>query len=180
MALPGVERLTWWTQAGEHWVDERRTIGVEVGDGWWRLDFGTALTNVRGSDLLFGSPTTHGRPLAGYCGLFWRGPRSFTGGDILAAGDRGGEDMMGQTSPWLAFRGQHDEVDRASTLIFLSHPGQQWFARNEWFAAVNPSIAFDREVRLAPGGTLELAYSVVIGDGAWERERIEAFAKERA
>lgn len=172
---PGVERLTWWTRDGEHWVDEIRTFAVSSDQDAWTLDFASALTNVRGEDLLFGSPTTHGRPMAGYTGLFWRGPRSFTGGEVISPG---GEDMMGKTAPWLAFVGKHDEVDSSSTLLFRSaDPGQAWFVRSEPFAAVNPSIAFSDEVRLAPGDTMELSYSVVIADGAWERDRLETYVK---
>ncbi|GAA2659919.1 MULTISPECIES: DUF6807 domain-containing protein [Nonomuraea] len=170
---PGVERLTWWTQAGEHWVDERRTIATSAGEDFWTLEFATELTNVRGEDLLFGSPTTNGRPMAGYTGLFWRGPRAFTGGRVLASGGQGGEEMMGRTASWLAFVGRHDEVDRDSTLVFVSEPGQRWFVRSEPFAAVNPSIAFSEEVRLAAGETLSLSYRVVIGNGAWSRERLD-------
>ncbi|MFD9945734.1 PmoA family protein [Nonomuraea sp. NPDC059023] len=177
---PGVERLTWWTRAGERWVEETRRFRVTVEESWWRLDFATTLRNVRGADLMFGSPTTHGRPLAGYSGLFWRGPRDLTGGTILSSEGRSGEDMMGQNAPWLAYTGRHDEVDRASTLLFLSEPGQTWFARNAWFPAVNPSIAFHDEVRLPPEATLDLAYALVVGNGAWERERIEEHVSRAA
>ena len=77
------EKLSWITQAGEHWIDETRGIAVEALDakaGYWALDFTTSLRNVRGTALHIGSPTTEGRPLAGYGGLFWRGPRSFDNG----------------------------------------------------------------------------------------------------
>lgn len=114
------ERLSWHTQADDHWVDETRTLTVHgVAEGSWSLDFDTALRNVRGAALEFGSPTTNGRELAGYTGFFWRGPRSFTGGDILAAGGLEGPALMGATAAWLAFVGRHDEVDRASTLLFV-------------------------------------------------------------
>ncbi|WP_084960588.1 PmoA family protein [Thermoactinospora rubra] len=173
-ASEGVERLTWHTQAGEHWIDETRAIGVSVADDHWRLDFATSLTNVRGEELVFGSPTTNGRPMAGYTGLFWRGPRAFTGGRVLSPG---GPDMMGRQAPWLAFVGTHDEVDAASTLLFVSEPGQVWFVRSEPFAAVNPSFAFFEEVRLAPGATMDLRYRLVVADGAWSRERLEEAAR---
>ena len=70
------EKLSWITQAGEHWIDETRGIAVETVDaeaGYWTLDFTTSLRNVRGAALHICSPTTEGRPLAGYGGLFWRG-----------------------------------------------------------------------------------------------------------
>jgi len=173
---PGVEELTWHTQAGEHWVDETRTFAVITGDDAWTLRLSTAITNVRGEDLVFGSPTTNGRPMAGYCGLFWRGPRSFEHGQVIA--ERGeGPEMMGRESPWLAYVGRHDEVDRSSTLLFVSEQPTAWFVRTTPFAAVNPSIAFDEEVVLPRGETLRLAYRVVVADGAWDRERIEEHLK---
>ncbi|SFD45055.1 PmoA family protein [Streptomyces aidingensis] len=171
---PGVERLTWWTQGGEHWIDETRTLTVRPGEGWWELGFATSLHNVRGEELVFGSPTTNGREMAGYAGFFWRGPRSFTGGTVLASDGQGGPEMMGRTASWLAFTGPHDEVDRSSTLLFESAPGTVWFVRAEPFAAVNPSLAFFEETRLGPGETLDLAYRVVIAEGAWGRDRLEA------
>ncbi|GII76345.1 oxidoreductase [Sphaerisporangium rufum] len=176
---PGRERLTWHTQAGEHWVDEERGLAVrDVEDDSWVLDFSTALTNVRGEPLRFGSPTTAGRPMAGYTGLFWRGPRAFTDGVVTAEGGQGGPEMMGRTAGWLAYTGTHDEVDRASTLLFLAAPGTTWFVRTTPFPAVNPSLAFFSEVELAPGDTWRLAYRVVVADGAWDRDRLEAYVRD--
>ncbi|MEZ0076147.1 PmoA family protein [Planotetraspora sp. GP83] len=175
---PGVERLTWHTQAGEHWVDEVRTLAIrDVEDDSWALDLTTAMTNRRGEELVFGSPTTNGRPMAGYCGLFWRGPRSFEHGEVIAETGEG-QEMMGRQARWLAYAGRHDEVDRSSTLLFISAQPAKWFVRTTPFAAVNPSIAFDEEVRLAPGDTLSLAYRVVVADGRWSRDRLESYVNE--
>ncbi|CAM3827352.1 PmoA family protein [Kibdelosporangium persicum] len=176
------ERLSWHTQAGEHWVDEVRMFTVrDVDAAAWALDFATTLTNVRTEPLVLGSPTTHGRPLAGYTGLFWRGPRAFTDGDVIAADGLGGPDMMGKPARWLAYVGQHDEVDGASTLLFLDHPGNKnthWFVRNTPFPAVNPSFAFFDPVELVPADTLDLRYRVVIVDGAWDSGRLQSYVEE--
>ncbi|MEV7968905.1 PmoA family protein [Sphaerisporangium sp. NPDC088356] len=175
---PGRERLTWHTRAGEHWVDEVRELAVrDVEDGSWALDLSTSMTNVRGEPLRFGSPTTEGRPMAGYSGLFWRGPRSFAGGRVIAGDGQGGPEMMGRTASWLAYTGEHDEVDRASTLLFLSGPGTTWFVRTTPFAAVNPSLAFFEEVELPSGGTWTHRYRVVVADRAWDRGRLEAYVR---
>jgi hypothetical protein len=175
------ERLAWHTQGGEHWVDENRAFTVhDVADGSWALDFTTSLRNVRGVPLAFGSPTTNGRELAGYTGLFWRGPRSFTGGEIVASDGRGGEAMMGEPGHWLAYVGRHDEVDRASTLLFIDggNDRTRWFVRADPFAAVNPSFAFFDELVLDPGDTLDLRYRIVVADSAWDRDRLEAYVEE--
>jgi hypothetical protein len=176
--------LTWRSSRGEPWVEERRELAVEAVDpanGSWELVWRTTLTGLRDEPLAFGSPTTHGRPLAGYSGLFWRGPRSFTGGDIVGPGGLGGEEMMGQQAPWLAFRGRHDEVDRSSTLVFVTEPGQvsHWFVRSGPFAAVNPSWAFHEEFELPRGATIGRGYRVVVATGAWDAARIEEYLAAR-
>jgi hypothetical protein len=175
------ERLSWHIQAGEHWISERRGVRLrDVTADSWALDFRTELTNVREEPLHFGSPATNGRAGAGYTGLFWRGPRSFTGGRIIAAGGQEGPELMGRAAEWLAYVGQHDEVDRSSTLLFVDTPGNgtRWFVRNTPFAAVNPSLAFAAEVSLPPGSTMTRRYRIVVADGAWERARLEAYLRE--
>ena len=175
------EHVDWITAAGERWIDETRTVAVHDVDpagGSWTLEFGTALRNVRGAPLEFGSPTVFGRELAGYCGFFWRGPRSFTGGDVLASDDQRGPTMMGKRARWLAFTGRHDETLASATLLFLDHPSNAghppyWFVRTEPIPVVNPSLAFYEPTELADGDTLRLRYRVVIADGAWDAERIE-------
>ena len=82
-----VERLEWITQAGESIFEEERTLAASVlDDEAWLLGFATRLTNTTDRPISIGSPTTRGRENAGYGGLFWRGPRSFTGGQLLAPG----------------------------------------------------------------------------------------------
>jgi hypothetical protein len=174
------ETLAWVSQAGETMLSEERQIAVpeiDAADGWYQLDFITRLHNVTGRTLMLGSPTTAGRPLAGYGSLFWRGPRSFLNGTILA-GDLSGPEVMGQRAPWLAFIGRHDGSGDASTLLFLDHPENpryptQWFVRNESYAGASFAFVFDEEYALEPGAELALHYRVVIADGAWSRERIE-------
>ncbi|MFK4042649.1 PmoA family protein [Nonomuraea wenchangensis] len=182
------ETLHWVTAAGEHWITERRRLafhGVDPGRGLWALDFATELRNVRGAALDFGSPTTHGRPLAGYAGFCWRGPRSFTGGTILAAGGRGGAEMMGEEADWLALAGQHDEIDGGATVLVLAGRSSaavpiKWFVRREPFAVISPSPSFDEEFTLAPGGTLELAHRHVFVDHLCDRAELDELGEEFA
>ncbi|MCX5416215.1 PmoA family protein [Streptomyces sp. NBC_00059] len=181
------ERLTWHPRGGGLWADETRRIEVHDVDavtGSWALTWSSAITNRRDEPLRFGSPTTHGRPDAGYTGLFWRGPRAFRDGRILAP-DAEGPDMMGKQAPWLAYSGEHDESDGHATLVFVHSPenghsgsdGQHpahWFVRSTPFAAVAPSFAFHEELVLDPGATLTRRYRVLVADGAWDRDRIAA------
>lgn len=172
------ERLSWVTQAGETWFDERRaftvTLLTDASDvrtpTAWILTFGTQITNVSGTRIVIGSPTTEGRDNAGYGGLFWRGPRSFTGGTAYVPGTAGGDDLMGVRAPWLAFTGRHDGHGRDSTLVFVDAPDNpghptQWFVRSQMFACLCPAPFFSTEVPVAPEATLTLRYAVVIVDG---------------
>jgi len=177
------EQLSWISHGGETWIEEER--GISVGEldpagGFWSLDLSFRLTNVREQSLTFGSPTTEGRPAAGYGGLFWRGPRSFGGGEILTADGLGGQESMGRASPWLAYVGLNDGTGHGSTVLFLDSPTNvrfpcKWFVRNDPYACVSCSFMFDEEYALEPGEELALDYRVVLGDGVWPRTRIEDY-----
>ncbi|GAA1695725.1 DUF6807 domain-containing protein [Fodinicola feengrottensis] len=178
------EKLRWLTAAGEEWARETREIAVaDVSPSWgtWSIRWRTAITNTRDESLLFGSPTTAGRPAAGYTGLAWRGPRSFTDGQVLGPADLGGPQMMGQRADWLAYVGKHDDVDATSTLLFEHDPSNaaeaKWFVRTEPFPIANPSLAFDQEIELRPGAVLERGWRVVVRAGGWDRDGIEDYRK---
>lgn len=165
-----VHTLDWITEQSETWFAERRSLRVMLVDGGWLLDFATALTNVSGQEIAIGSPTTAGRPDAGYGGLMWRGPRSFSGGQVLLPDAEGGDELMGTRAPWLGFRGRHDGHGRFSTLVFLdapTNPGHptKWFVRSQPFACACPAPFFAAEVPVAADETLSLRYGVVIADG---------------
>ncbi|WP_439377533.1 PmoA family protein [Amycolatopsis lexingtonensis] len=179
------ERLTWVANGGEAWARERRDLvvhSVEPDEGAWALDWGIELTNVRDTVLEFGSPTTAGRELAGYTGLHWRGPRDFSGGRVLGPGELGGEDMMGAQAPWLAFVGEHDDVDAHSTLVFAHSPENDqaiheshWFVRSRETPMVAFSWAFFDEFVLEPGESFTYRYRIVVADGAWDRDRVTGY-----
>jgi hypothetical protein len=166
------ERLRWVTESGQVPITERRGIAATA---WpeadaWVLSFETTMTNVSGADVVFGSPTTEGRPDAGYGGLFWRGPRSFTGGTVVTPDGRGGDELMGSRGPWLGFAGRHDGHGGGSTLVFRDAPGNfshpsQWFVRSTPFAAVCPAPFFDATHTLAAASSLTLRYDIVVADG---------------
>lgn len=170
------QRLSWVTEPGETWFTEERTLHATVHRELdaWVLDFSTRFTNVSGVAVSIGSPTTRGRPDAGYGGLFWRGPRSFTGGSVRVAQASGGDELMGARSPWLAFTGVHDGHGRSSTVVMVDAPSNPrhptpWFVRATPFAGVCPAPFFDTELEVAPGETVHLRYAVVIADGDGSR-----------
>ena len=162
-------------------LGESRSIESNVSEEQWSLDLKFSIENAdncTGEKITWGSPTTQGRANAGYGGLFWRGPRDFINGQVLMSDGREGADLMGKKSPWLAYIGQHDGKDEFSTLIFVDnaenprHP-TPWFVRNTT-PMVCPYFAFHDEYKLMPNQSLTLNYRIIIADGQWDRERIEA------
>ena len=158
-------------------MNESRKFDTVIEDDYYSINLSFKFYGSQES-LVWGSPTTQGRDNAGYGGLFWRGPRDFINGQILMSDGRQGADLMGQTSPWLAYIGQHDETDDYSTLVFIDddknprHP-TPWFVRNTT-PMVCPNFAFHQEYQQKVGESLNLNYRIIIADGKWERERIEA------
>ncbi|MBZ0297123.1 MAG: PmoA family protein, partial [Anaerolineae bacterium] len=177
------ESLVWKPEGDTVWLRETRQMAVtEINraDSYWTLSFNTALHNVSGKSLAFGSPTTHGRPLAGYGRLFWRGPRSFTGGMVI--GPEAREDYLGESLPWLAFCGTHDGFDEQSTLLFVDDPSNprypnKWFVRFNPYACVSFSFMFDETYDLAADDTLSLAYHIVIMDGLRDQAMLAEIAQ---
>lgn len=166
------EELSWRTSTGAHWLRETRSHRFPLVDparGLWAMDFETTLTNVRGEELRLGSPTTAGRPSAGYTGLFLRMPRAWAGGRIIAPDAEGEEAIMGTDAPWVAFAGQHDDVDGGATVIAYAGsstapPPVKWFVRSGATPVLAASASFDEEIVLPAGAELRLAHRLVFVD----------------
>ncbi|MGH2345718.1 MAG: PmoA family protein [Chloroflexota bacterium] len=176
-----IEHLEWIARDGVTWIDEERRIIVDEIDlrgGYWSMAMRFHLRNVAHRPLVFSSPTAEGRPMAGYGGLFWRGPRSFGHGTIQAAGGLEGPATMGQAAPWLAFTGRHDGNGEQSTLVFIDRPTNprfpnQWFVRNDPYAGVSCSFMFDEPYVLPANEALTLDYRIIPANGVWSSEMIE-------
>jgi hypothetical protein len=154
------QRLDWLAADGSLWLAESRQVAASIDSPTaWSLHFATELTNVSGRALEFSSPTVEGRPMAGYGGLFWRGPAQWTGSPI-----RGAE--MGKRAPWIAIVGPD------ATVAFVDDPANpryptKWFVRSTPYACIAAAFSFDEPLELAAGETLRLRYRVVIADGEW-------------
>ena len=183
------ESLTWTSQEGEPVITETRRFSVQLLEdangsdtaAAYAILFETRMNNISGGDIQIGSPTTEGRDNAGYGGLFWRGPRSFTGGEFRSQDAAGTDEFMGSRSPWVAFTGKHDGTCRSSTIAFLedpSNPGapNQWFARSSIFACLGSAPFFSEEVPLREGSPLTYRYAVLIADGGVDTGRAAALA----
>ncbi len=180
------ESLTWSGQDGTPLITEARRFNIQLLDvpaaPAWVLLFQTQLTNISGTEIPIGSPTTEGRDNAGYGGLFWRGPRSFTGGEFRSHNGTGTDEFMGTRSPWIAFTGRHDVTCRSSTILFAedsANPGapNQWFARSSMFACLGSAPFFSEVVPLTDGNPLTYRYAVVIADGAVDAGSAAALAE---
>ncbi|WP_022882811.1 DUF6807 domain-containing protein [Gryllotalpicola ginsengisoli] len=182
-------RLVWHREPrageaeGSAVVEEVRTLRAVLAPAAeaWVLGWTSELTNISGETIAIGSPTTEGRENAGYGGVFWRGPRSFTGGYMVGANGVEGEELRGTEAPWAGFSGKHDEVDGASTVVFVDfgHGGAlptKWFARSDPFACLNPAPFFDTVHEFAPGATITLDHAVAIADGPSDAERMARLA----
>jgi hypothetical protein len=182
------QRLDWVAATDETWLQEVRTLrfhGADLSRGVWALDFGTTLTNTHTTVLDLGSPTTHGRPSAGYTGLFWRGPRAWTGQPLFSADSAEEAQVMGSTGAWTAISSEHDGIDGGATVLaYLGTSSAdvplKWFARSDPFACLNPSPAFDAEIKLEPGQSLELRHRFVFIDRSTDRSTLEPIANEFA
>ncbi len=180
------ETLTWITQAGEEWITETRTHrfgGVDRARGVWVLDFETTLRNISGRELELGSPTTQGRPNAGYTGFFLRMPRAWTGGTVVSPVTTDPDALMGSEAAWVAFSGQHDDVDGGGTVLSYAGtssapPAVKWFVRSEPFPVLSPSPSFDEHIAFAPDSEIALTHRYVFGDRRWDADEARAIAEE--
>ncbi|MCT9868689.1 PmoA family protein [Paenarthrobacter aurescens] len=170
-------------QEGKPLIAEKRRFRVQLlpAGNAWALLFETEMSNVSGTEIGIGSPTTEGRDNAGYGGLFWRGPRSFTGGEFRSEAGTGADEFMGTRSAWIAFTGQHDLTCRKSSIMFVEdqeNPGasNQWFARSSMFACLGSAPFFSEVVPLKEGEPLTYRYAVVISDGSLEDQQAAALA----
>ena len=173
-----IEELHWLNHEQAVWLEEERTIRVpaaSITPQSWTLALSFRLRNVSNQLLSFGSPTTQGRALAGYGGLFWRGPASFLHGDILTSTIEG-PDAMSQPAPWLAYRVSSPSA-APCTLVFMDDEHNPrypttWFVRSDQYPGASYSFMFAEPYLLPPGQVLDLHYQLIIAHAAWSRSQI--------
>jgi hypothetical protein len=176
------ENLAWFTEAGDHVIDERRTVSMSVAaQDSWVLTFTTVMANVTAGVLSFGSPTTKGRPNGGYGGLFWRGPAQFTDAQAISPHGTGDDDMRGTRAPWMGLSGYAGPDGAGVTVVVVDGPQNErtppeWFVRTEEYPCLCPGPFFSAEYELASEAALRLDYAVVIADGASDPGRGAALA----
>lgn len=157
-----LERLDWTAASGDLVLTERRTLVAHEVDGTaWALTWSSVLRNETDAPLAFGSPTTKGRPDAGYAGIFWRGPDAFTGAPILGPDGRVDDAARGRPSPWLAA-----QATDAGVVMIATDAAAPWFARTAEYPGLCPAPFFFDESVLDPGSTLELSTAILVADGS--------------
>jgi len=185
VGITAAEELVWSSQDGAPVIAEKRRFNIQLlgvpGVQAWALLFETEMSNISPEDIVIGSPTTEGRDNAGYGGLFWRGPRSFTGGEFISSAGTGHDELMGTRSEWIGFSGRHDDSCNFSSITFVedgANPGapNQWFARSSMFACLGSAPFFSKEVVLSEGQPLTYRYAVVISDGQLDAESASALS----
>lgn len=154
--------VDWISAAGTRVLSERRTLTARlVDEDSWALTWHSTVRNVTDHALAFGSPTSRGRPDAGYAGVFWRGPEAFTGSTII--GERGviGEAARGAAAPWLAIVAEH--LDAGVAMFDAPERTGAWFARAEEYAGMGPAPFFFNDRAVAPGDDVDLDAALLIG-----------------
>jgi len=176
------QHLEWRDRNGGRIATERRLIGepqVDPTHGAWWLDLESDIENCGEGDLRIGSPTTEGRPLAGYAGLAWRGPAELRIARVIFEDSPPRrspiEAAMGHRSRWLGY------IAAGVTLGFFEHSDShgvpnRWFVRTEEYPLVANSPVFDTALRLIPGAHLRLRHRVLFADGEWEARSLDEAA----
>jgi hypothetical protein len=184
------EEVDWATEPGDTIITEKRQVkaaglGSPGGEGTkaWGLTWVSDWTNAADEPITFGSPTTEGRPMAGYGGFFWRGPRDFTGATVLApdttvppdydAPDgvpEGVPEQMGMLAPWIAITGRHDGTSGCSTFVMADSTTNTlgagpWFVRSTPYACISTAPFFFTERVLEPGQSWHWRHQVAISTG---------------
>ncbi|MBB5897875.1 PmoA family protein [Kutzneria kofuensis] len=172
-----IEHLRWWERTsgalghelawkgphGNTLLVERRTVRADATARGWRLTIGTQLTNPGEAAVALRSPAVNGRgDGAGYGGFFWRLPP--TTDPVLAAGPlRDEREINGSAWPELTVSGTAAGGRYALTFSGLARD-DRWFVRMAEYPAVGVAFAFERPLVIAPSGTIERTYSVVVSD----------------
>ncbi|WP_418274958.1 DUF6807 family protein [Isoptericola jiangsuensis] len=161
-----LDTVAWTDQHGEPVLEERRRIGARLLDDGWVLEWRSTLHAAHGP-LEIRSPSTNGRPGAGYGGVFWRLPLTSTT-RVLSAEGEGQDAAHGSTSPWVAFVQRHRDARGAerttTTLLAQTSPARHWFLRSQEYPGACPALAWDAPLLVPDGGTVETGIVAAILD----------------
>ena len=168
---PGDLALGWFDARGRRFLDERRRTSVRTQEGATVLRI-ESRWRALGERLVFGSPTTAGRPDAGYGGLFLRLDPSFDGSAVT--GPEGAvAEPMGSESRWLALS------DAGATVAMRADEGNPvdpstWFVRSSGTPMLCAAPFFGETWTLAAGAEATWSWQVLLADRVLGAGEIEA------
>jgi hypothetical protein len=182
-----VQRLSWQAADGEEFLTEERTWCTRTvtagGVPWVCTTVRSSWANDTAGPLLFGSPTTSGRPGAGYGGFFLRLAAGFDDAVILVPGHsepRGAavteeSAAMGTVDPWMALRSEK------ATVLMLADAqdpsvSTPWFVRTSATPMLCAAPFFHETYELAARGAAEWSWSLLTADGAVADDAVRAAA----
>lgn len=178
------EMVDWISIDSERLLSDRRRFTVSqvnLQDSSYLLDAEFEIRNMSGRALTLGNwQSVEGLEGSFYTGLVFRAAKGFCDpAALMAAGGLEGVDAIhGNPGSWMALEGIDAESGSESTVILIDQPGNpgypnRWFVRWGHTQAAFP-MESDEPMMLPTDGTLRLHCKLVIADGAWSRNQIEA------
>lgn len=173
-------RLKWLVPQDHATVitEERRITYAPFIAEAYALDLTFSLRAMRDLTLDRTPFTTWG----GYGGLAFRGTRNWQETRLLFADGSTSERPTGQHAPWCDLAGKLDGgPEQSGGLAFFDHPDNPRYP-TPWYGNcqpgmhfVNAALLFEEPMTLAEGATLTLRYRVLVHDGLWEKDQLQAF-----
>ncbi|KQQ09799.1 PmoA family protein [Rathayibacter sp. Leaf296] len=165
-------RVGWYDAGGRRFLEEERRLTVHEGPTATVLEVVSEWTSQTERLLGFGSPTTAGRPGAGYGGLFLRAAPCLDGARVLAPHGESA-DAMGRAEEWLALVGAGVTVAMRADSANPVAP-TPWFVRSEGTPMLCAAPFFHEVWTLPPAESARWRWQVLVADGELEAEAIGA------
>lgn len=162
--------LDWRSAAGRPLLEETRVLRFAYADGapepGWTLEWRSALQNVADEPIGFGSPTTAGRPAAGYGGLFLRAAPSLHDAEVLLDGHPVPvEKAMGCRGNAMTLRGSGAVLTMTAAADNPVSP-TTWFVRTGESVMLCDAPFFDDVFELTPGESATWVWRLDVRDDA--------------
>ena len=163
-----VQRLSWCTATQRVFLAEKRAVSASNtadADGW-QLATTSTWMNMTDRQIRFGSPTTAGRPNAGYGGFFLRGSAALLEAHVALDGERlSAAEAQGRTGSTMILTGTRAPV----TVALSDSPSNPvtptcWFVRTEPMAMLCAAPFFHTEWALPARSTATWSWHLRVTD----------------